>query len=39
MNSEKADFMADVNQSGAFNDEIKAGFKAGLEQFKATQTW
>ncbi|MDX1396895.1 MAG: F0F1 ATP synthase subunit alpha [Oceanospirillum sp.] len=38
-NSEKADFMAEVNQSGAFNDEIKAGFKAGLEQFKATQTW
>ena len=38
-NSEKADFMAEVNQSGAFNDEIKAGFKAGVEQFKATQTW
>ncbi|WP_028303100.1 F0F1 ATP synthase subunit alpha [Oceanospirillum maris] len=38
-NSEKADFMAEVNQSGAYNDEIKAGFKAGLEQFKATQTW
>jgi len=38
-NAEKADFMAEVNQSGAFNDEIKAGFKAGVEQFKATQTW
>ncbi|WP_086479988.1 F0F1 ATP synthase subunit alpha [Oceanospirillum sanctuarii] len=38
-NSEKADFMAEVNQSGAYNDEIKAGFKAGVEQFKATQTW
>jgi len=38
-NSEKADFMAELNQSGAFNDEIKAGFKAGVEQFKATQTW
>ncbi|MBB1488348.1 F0F1 ATP synthase subunit alpha [Oceanospirillum sediminis] len=39
MNSEKADFMAATNQSGAFNDDIKAGFKAGIEQFKATQTW
>ncbi|OOV87353.1 F0F1 ATP synthase subunit alpha [Oceanospirillum linum] len=38
-NAEKADFMAEVNQSGAYNDEIKAGFKAGVEQFKATQTW
>ncbi|MFG1487750.1 F0F1 ATP synthase subunit alpha [Oceanospirillum sp. HFRX-1_2] len=38
-NSEKADFMTEVNQSGAYNDEIKAGFKAGVEQFKATQTW
>ncbi|MAC45735.1 MAG: F0F1 ATP synthase subunit alpha [Oceanospirillum sp.] len=39
MNSEKADFMAATNQSGAYNDDIKAGFKAGIEQFKATQTW
>jgi F-type H+-transporting ATPase subunit alpha len=39
MNSEKADLMAQVNQSGDYNDEIEAGFKAGIEQFKATQTW
>jgi F-type H+-transporting ATPase subunit alpha len=24
---------------GDFNDEIDAGMKAGIEKFKATQTW
>ncbi|OPX55678.1 F-type H+-transporting ATPase subunit alpha [Oceanospirillum multiglobuliferum] len=39
MNSEKAELMTKINQTGNYNDEIEAGFKAGIEQFKATQTW
>lgn len=39
MNSENADVMAQVNESGNYNDDIAAAFKAGVEQFKATQTW
>jgi len=38
-NSEHADLMAKVNESGDYNDEIAAGFKAGIEKFKSTQTW
>lgn len=39
MNSQHADLMAKVNESGAYNDEIASGFKAALDKFKATQTW
>jgi F-type H+-transporting ATPase subunit alpha len=39
MNSEFAEVMAQVNESGNYNDDIAAKFKAGVEQFKATQTW
>jgi F-type H+-transporting ATPase subunit alpha len=39
MNSENADLMAKVNESGDYNDEIASGFKAALEKFKSTQTW
>jgi F-type H+-transporting ATPase subunit alpha len=39
MNSEFAEVMAQVNESGNYNDDISAKFKAGVEQFKATQTW
>ena len=39
MNSEHADIMNQVNESGNYNDDIAAAFKAGVEQFKATQTW
>ncbi len=39
MNSENADVMNQVNESGTYNDDIAAAFKAGVEQFKATQTW
>ena len=39
MNSENADVMNQVNESGNYNDDIAAAFKAGVEQFKATQTW
>jgi F-type H+-transporting ATPase subunit alpha len=38
-NAEHADLMAKVNESGDYNDEIAAGFKAGIETFKSTQTW
>jgi F-type H+-transporting ATPase subunit alpha len=38
MNSENADLMAKVNESGDYNDEIASGFKAALEKFKSTQT-
>jgi F-type H+-transporting ATPase subunit alpha len=37
--SEHADLMAQVNVAGAYNDEISAQFKAGIEKFKSTQTW
>jgi F-type H+-transporting ATPase subunit alpha len=39
MNSEHADIMRQVNESGDYNDDIVAAFKAGVEQFKSTQTW
>ena len=39
MNSEHADVVSQVNESGDYNDDIAATFKAGVEKFKATQTW
>jgi len=39
MNSEHADLMKKVNETGNYNDEIESGFKAALEKFKSTQTW
>jgi F-type H+-transporting ATPase subunit alpha len=39
MNSEHADVLSQVNESGDYNDDIAATFKAGVEKFKATQTW
>ncbi|WP_096086636.1 F0F1 ATP synthase subunit alpha [Agaribacterium haliotis] len=38
LNSSKAELMEQMN-SGAYNDDIAAGIKAALEEFKATQTW
>ncbi|WP_261842948.1 F0F1 ATP synthase subunit alpha [Aliamphritea ceti] len=38
-NSEYADMMAKINDSGDYNDEIAAQFKAGIDKFKSTQTW
>ncbi|CAM5331863.1 ATP synthase subunit alpha OS=Stutzerimonas stutzeri OX=316 GN=atpA PE=3 SV=1 [Stutzerimonas stutzeri] len=38
-NREFADLMAKINVKGDFNDEIDAGLKAGIEKFKATQSW
>ncbi|AFU99662.1 F0F1 ATP synthase subunit alpha [Simiduia agarivorans] len=39
MNSEHADLMKKINETGDYNDEIAATFKGALEKFKATQTW
>jgi F-type H+/Na+-transporting ATPase subunit alpha len=38
-NRDHAELMAKINVKGDFNDEIDAGLKAGIEKFKATQTW
>jgi F-type H+-transporting ATPase subunit alpha len=39
MNSENADLMKTINETGNFNDEIAAKLADALTQFKATQTW
>ncbi|WP_108125872.1 F0F1 ATP synthase subunit alpha [Saccharospirillum mangrovi] len=39
MNSEHADLMKQINESGNYNDEIAQSLKDALEKFKATQTW
>ncbi len=39
MNSEHAELMKSINQSGSYNDEIAASFKAALDDFVATQSW
>ena len=36
---EKADLLAKINVKGDFNDDIDAAIKAGIETFKATQSW
>ena len=38
-NRDHAELMAKINVKGDFNDEIDSGIKAGIEKFKATQTW
>ncbi len=39
MGSEHSTLMDQINQSGAYSDEIAAQLKVGTEQFKATQSW
>jgi len=39
MHAEHAEMMAAIVESGDYNDEIEASFKAALETFKATQSW
>jgi len=39
MNSAKSELMNQVNTTGDYNDDIIAGFKAALDEFKSTQTW
>ena len=34
-----ADLMAKINEKGDFNDDIDGQLKAGIEKFKATQSW
>ena len=37
--SEHADLLAKINEKGDYNDDIEAAIKAGIEKFKATQSW
>ena len=39
MKAEHSDLMDQINQTGDYNDDIAAGFKAALEKFVSTQTW
>jgi F-type H+-transporting ATPase subunit alpha len=39
MNSEYAELMKTLNDTGNYNGEIEAQLKEALEKFKATQTW
>jgi F-type H+-transporting ATPase subunit alpha len=39
MHAENGELMADIVQSGNYDDEIAATFKASIEKFIATQTW
>ena len=39
MNSEYSELMNKINDTGDFDDDIEAQFKAALENFKATQSW
>ncbi|NAX40340.1 F0F1 ATP synthase subunit alpha, partial [Vibrio sp. V26_P1S5P106] len=37
--SQYAEFKAEIDKTGAYNDEIEAKLKKLVEDFKATQTW
>jgi F-type H+/Na+-transporting ATPase subunit alpha len=39
MNSEHADFMAEVNEQGVYTDEVTEAMTKAIETFKSTQTW
>ena len=39
MHAEHGAFMADLNKTGNYNDQIEATLKGAIEKFKATQTW
>ena len=39
MNSEHGDLLARINETGDFNDDIEAQFKAAIDKFKSTQSW
>lgn len=39
MNSEHGDLLSQINESGDYNDDIEAQFKAAIDKFKSTQTW
>ena len=37
MNSEKAEFMNNINETGAYNDDVVAEMRQAIEAFKATR--
>ena len=39
MNSEHADLMKQINETGDWNDQIEGQFKAALDKFKSTGSW
>ncbi len=39
MNSEHADMIKGINETGDYSDDIEAKFKAALDKFIETQTW
>jgi F-type H+-transporting ATPase subunit alpha len=39
MHAEHGDLMKNIVETGDYNDEIEATFKAAIEKFKSTQTW
>lgn len=39
MNSNHGDLMTQINDSGDWNDDLEAAFKAGVEGFKQTGSW
>ena len=39
MNSEHAELIKKINDTGDYNDDIGAQFKESIEKFKSTQTW
>ncbi|MBF8223607.1 F0F1 ATP synthase subunit alpha [Halomonas sp. 328] len=39
MKAEHAELIDKINQTGDYSEEIQNGLKAGLEKFKATQSW
>jgi len=39
MNSEHADLLASINESGDYNDEIEAALRSAIEKFKTSHVW
>ncbi|MGI9283896.1 MAG: F0F1 ATP synthase subunit alpha [Pseudomonadales bacterium] len=39
MNSEHAELMSKINETGDWDDDIENSFKTAIEKFKASQTW
>ncbi|MFT6038955.1 MAG: F-type H+-transporting ATPase subunit alpha, partial [Candidatus Azotimanducaceae bacterium] len=39
MNSEHAEFMAEINAKGAYTPEVIDAMRKAIETFKSTQTW
>jgi F-type H+-transporting ATPase subunit alpha len=39
INSNAADLVKNINDTGNFNDDIAAGMREAIEKFKSTSTW